>query len=139
MHQSRRTYYVLLFLQTLIYIYYIQTVNIYICIFQSYQSPSGPVYTRTEKYDKFFGFTKADFNMKIHFKLPGNKGYVPYPERILDDATKHIRNAPIKAHLRTLIPPNREKIYNVFPPVPFWSCLYQKNTTSFSDLQDCLI
>ena len=31
------------------------------------------------------------------------------------------------------------KIYISVPPVPFWSCLHQKNTTSFSDLQGCLI
>ena len=30
-------------------------------------------------------------------------------------------------------------IYTPVTPVPFWSCLQQKNTTSFSELQDCLI
>ena len=30
-------------------------------------------------------------------------------------------------------------IYISVPPVLFWSCLHQKNTTSFSDLQNCLI
>ena len=37
-----------------------------------------------------------------------------------------IRNSPLKAHLRTLIPPTVQKSVSV-PPVPFRSCLHQRN------------
>ena len=36
-----------------------------------------------------------------------------------------------RTYVRTLISPNRYKMYRSVPPVPFWSCLHQKNTKFF--------
>ena len=92
----------------------------------SHQSPSGPVHTR-KTLQVFRIYKTAWFEHENTFqKLPGEKGYVYHPDRILDDTLstihgfppcvatnkphdddQHNRNAPLKAHLRTLISPNR--------------------------------
>ena len=146
MHQSRRTYVPL----------FPPTARKY--IFQSHQSPSGPVYTK--KTPQVFWIHKTVwFEHEDTFisKLPGEKGYlVRIPSRT--DLRRYIvyqsRLPPCLAanknltmttstsgmylSRRTYVPlflqTVKKYIHISVPPVPFWSCLHQKNTTSFSGL-----
>ena len=74
-----------------------------------YFSPTGPllVLSTPEKLCKSFGFTRLfDLNTKKHFKTTRRKR-LRISFRTNLRGYQHIRNAPLKAHLRTLIPPNR--------------------------------
>ena len=83
MHLSRRTYVPLL----------LQTVkNIYFSIFQSHQSPSGPVCTRKTR--QVFSDVQdcLIWTWKHISKLLGEKSYVNHPERILGDILSTTRD-----------------------------------------------
>ena len=72
-------------------------------------SPTSRLLVRStqEKHCKFFGFTRLfDLNTKKHFKTTRRKR-LRISFRTNLRRYQHIRNAPLKAHLRTLIPPNR--------------------------------
>ena len=143
MHLSRRTY-VPLFIQT------VEKKKLYF-------RPSSPllVLSKPEKHCKFFGFTRLfDLNMKTHFNTTRRKR-LPTPSRtnLRKYIVYHSRLSTLPSCKQTSLwrPAHQEctsqgaptypylskqlSIYISVPPVPFRSCLHQKNTTSFSDLQ----
>ena len=142
MHRSRRTYVPL----------FLQTVEKH--TFQSH-SPLL-VLSTTEKHYKFFGFPRLfDLNMETHFKTTWRKRLrIPSRTNLRWYLVHHprLRTLPSRKQTSLWRPAQQEytsqgaptypyfsnpsKIYISVSPVPFWSCLHQKNTTSFSDLQD---
>ena len=114
MHQPSRTYVPL----------FLQTVKIY--IFQSDQSPSGPVYTWKKLQVFRIHRTFLIWTWKHISKTTRRKGYVYHPERILDDTLSTIHGFPPclaadephhdDQHLRTLIL-QTVKIYICLPNI----------------------
>ena len=121
MHQSMRTY-VLLFLQTVkTYIYrYIFFSVPPVCFWSGLYQKNTTSFSDLQ--DCFI------WTWKYISKLPGEKSYIYHPERIVCDTLftihgfppclaankphyddQHSRNTPLKAHLRTLISPTRQK------------------------------
>ena len=122
----------------------------------SHQSPSGPVYTR--KTLQVFRIYKTDLNMKTHFKTTWRqrlrapsrtnlRWYIVHhpqlptlPSRKQTSLWRPAQQECTSQGAPLISPTVKKQIPGItVPPVPFWSCLHQKNTTSFSYLLDCLI
>ena len=73
-------------------------------------------------------------------KQPKNKGYPQNPIKLEATTTTTHQEYPSQdaPTLRSTLFLQTVKIYVSVPPVTLWSCLHQKNTTSFSDLQRLL-